>query len=300
MWRHTLALEQVRQETADPVRLEKIREHFRQIIEGRQLPALPVVVTKVLGMLSNPDLNMRVLCPVLSGDVALAARIIAISRSPYYGQRTLPTTLQAAVQVMGLRDLRNVIISVVTYGLFKSGGQVAETLWAHSLGVALASRILTFRSGRLDPEQAFLAGLLHDVGQMVFLQGDGEGYSRMARAACLNGTPIADAEQELYGFDHDSIGAKMLESWNIEEEIGKAVGAHHNHEQMTDAKSLPAVLIMADYLAFKAGLGFFTPAPFPAREILRSFAFENDEVLAQAVEEVRCAFGVESVLIKAT
>jgi len=288
------------QNIADEARQAGIREHFRQIIEGRQLPALPVVVTKVLGMLANPDLNMRVLCPVLSGDAALAARIIAISRSAYYGQRMLPTTLQAAVQVMGLRDLRNVIISVVTYGLFKSSGQVAETLWAHSLGVALASRILSFRLGRLNPEQAFLAGLLHDVGQMVFLQGDGEGYSRMARDARLNGTPITDAEQELYGFDHALIGAKMLESWNIEEEIGKAVGAHHNHEQMTDAQSLPAVLIMADYLAFRAGLGFFTPAPLPAREILRSFAFENDEVLAQAVEEVRRAFGVESALIKAT
>lgn len=293
-------MESAPQNITDEARQAGIREHFRQIIEGRQLPALPVVVTKVLGMLANPDLNMRVLCPVLSGDAALAARIIAISRSPYYGQRTLPTTLQAAVQVMGLRDLRNVIISVVTYGLFKSGGQVAETLWVHSLGVALASRILTFCLGRLNPEQAFLAGLLHDVGQMVFLQGDGEGYSRMARDARLNGTPIADAEQELYGFDHDLIGAKMLESWNIEEEIGKAVGAHHNHEQMTDAKSLPAVLIMADYLAFKAGLGFFTPAPLPAREILRSFGFENDEVLAQAVEEVRRAFGVESALVKAT
>jgi len=288
------------QNITDEARQVEIREHFRRIIEGRQLPALPVVVTKVLGMLANPDLNMRVLCPVLSGDAALAARIIAISRSAYYGQRMLPTTLQAAVQVMGLRDLRNVIISVVTYGLFKSSGQVAETLWAHSLGVALASRILSFRLGRLNPEQAFLAGLLHDVGQMVFLQGDGEGYSRMARDARLNGTPITDAEQELYGFDHALIGAKMLESWNIEEEIGKAVGAHHNHEHMTDAKSLPAVLIMADYLAFKAGLGFFTPAPLPAPEILRSFAFENDEVLAQAVEEVRHAFGVESALVKAT
>lgn len=293
-------MQSVPQNIADEARQAGIREHFRQIIEGRQLPALPVVVTKVLGMLANPDLNMRVLCPVLSGDAALAARIIAISRSAYYGQRTLPTTLQAAVQVMGLRDLRNVIISVVTYGLFKSSGQVAETLWAHSLGVALASRILSFRLGRLNPEQAFLAGLLHDVGQMVFLQGDGEGYSRMARDARLNGTPITDAEQELYGFDHALIGAKMLESWNIEEEIGKAVGAHHNHEQMTDAKSLPAVLIMADYLAFRADLGFFTPAPLPAREILRSFAFENDEVLAQAVEEVRRAFGVESALVKAT
>jgi putative nucleotidyltransferase with HDIG domain len=293
-------VQSVPQNITDEARQTEIREHFRQIIEGRQLPALPVVVTKALGMLSNPDLNMRVLCPVLSGDASLAARIIAISRSPYYGQRMLPTTLQAAVQVMGLRDLRNVIISVVTYGLFKSGGQVPETLWTHSLGVALAARILSFRLGHLNPEQAFLAGLLHDVGQMVFLQGDGDGYSRMARDARLNGTPIADAEQELYGFDHALIGARMLESWNIEEEIGKAVGAHHNHEQMTDGKSLPAVLIMADYLAFKAGLGFFTPAPLPAREILRSFAFENDEVLAQAVEEVRRAFGVESALVKAT
>ena len=140
-------MQSVPQNITDEARQAEIREHFRQIIEGRHLPALPVVVTKVLGMLAKPDLNMRVLCPVLSDDPALAARIIAISRSAYYGQRTLPRTLQAAVQVMGLRDLRNVIISVVTYGLFKSSGPVAEALWAHSLGVALASRILVVLLG---------------------------------------------------------------------------------------------------------------------------------------------------------
>ena len=181
-------MQSVPQNITDEARQAEIREHFRQIIEGRHLPALPVVVTKVLGMLAKPDLNMRVLCPVLSDDAALAARIIAISRSAYYGQRTLPTTLQAAVQVMGLRDLRNVIISVVAYGLFKSSGPVAEALWAHSLGVALASRILSSCLGHLDPEQAFLAGLLHDVGQMVLLQGDREGYSLIAMDAGQNGT----------------------------------------------------------------------------------------------------------------
>jgi putative nucleotidyltransferase with HDIG domain len=281
-------------------RQAEIREHFRQLIERRQLPTLPFVVTKVLGMLENPDLNMRVLCLVLADDRVLAARIVAIARSAYYGQRTLPTTLQAAVQVMGLRDLRNVIISVVIYGLFKSSGQVAEALWAHSLAVALASRKLSSCLGYLNPERAFLAGLLHDVGLIVLLQGDPEGYLRMATDAQQDKIPIADAERELYGFDHALIGAKMLESWDIDDEIGKAVGAHHDHEQMTNPKSLPAVLTMADYLAFKAGLGFFTSAPLPAPEILHGFAFENDNVLAHAVEEVRHAFDLESALLKAT
>jgi len=290
----------VQQNTSDETRQERVREHFREIIERRQLPALPIVVMKVLGMLDNPDLNMRVLCRVLSDDAALASRILAVARSAYYGQRALPTTLLAAVQVMGLRDLRNVIVSIVTQGLFKASGPVAEALWSHSLGVALASRILSSYLQHQESEQAFLAGLLHDVGQMILLQGDREGYSQIASDAHRNGTPITDAEQQLYGCDHALLGLRLLESWNFDDEIVMAVGAHHNPDRLTDPKSLTSVLVMADYLAFKAGIGFFAPPPPPGPEILRSFTFENDAVVGQAVERVRHAFDVESALLKAT
>jgi putative nucleotidyltransferase with HDIG domain len=278
----------------------KIREQFRQIIERRELPALPVAVTKALEMLKDPDLNIRALCRVLSDESELADKILAIGRSAYYGQRSLPTDLQGAVLVMGLRDLRNVILTVVTHGVFKSSGVVAETLWSHSLAVALAARLLSSRLGHRDPEQAFLAGFLHDVGHMILLHGDPEGFSQIARDAQQNKNQMADKERELYGFDHNLVGDELIESWNLDVEIGNAIQAHHNYDKVTDPRCLASVLMMADYLAFNAGLGFYAPALLPPAEVLHTFGFDNDELLTLAVKEVRQAYNVESTLLKST
>jgi putative nucleotidyltransferase with HDIG domain len=249
-------------------------------------------------MLEDPDLNMRHLCRVLSDDAALAARIVAMARSAYYGQRTLPTTLQAAAQVMGLRELRNAIVSIVTHRLFHSSGLVAEALWSHSLAVALGSRILSSCSGQSDPEQSFLTGLLHDVGQMVLLHGDREGFSKLAREVRQNKWHMAEKEQELYGVDHAQLGAMLLESWNFDPEIRVAVQAHHGAQKDIEPKSLAAILITADFLAFKAGLGFCADPPVPAGEIMHFFALDREEVLEQAVEEVLQTFNTERTLLK--
>jgi len=291
-------VQSVEQNASEEAKREKLRKKFRQSLERRELPALPLVVSKALGMLEDPDLNIRVLCRVLSDDPALTAKILAIARSVFYGQRMLPTTLQSAVQIIGLRDLRNIIVSGIAQELFKSSGRVADKLWSHSLAVALAGRMLSSCLGRRDPEQAFLAGLLHDAGQMIFLHGDREGFVQIIRDACRNKTQIVAEEQLLYGFDHVDMGVLLLETWNLDPEIGKALRTHHNPEEVTDPKSLAAVIIMAEYLAFRSGLGFYVPVEFPAQEISRTFAFENEEVLAQAIEEVRQAFVVESALLK--
>ena len=82
---------------------ENVRKYFREVMQKHQLPVLPVVVMKVLEMVQDPDCDVRTLCRVLSDDAALAGRVLAISRSAHYAQRTLPTNLQAAVQVLGFR-----------------------------------------------------------------------------------------------------------------------------------------------------------------------------------------------------
>jgi putative nucleotidyltransferase with HDIG domain len=276
----------------------KAHEYFRELVEQRTFPAPPAVASKALGMIEDPDMNIRVLCKVLSDDPALAARILAIARSVHYGQRVLPTNLQSAVQVMGLRDLRNVIISITLQALFKSSGYTSETLWAHSLAVALAARLLSSAVGHRDSEQAYLAGLLHDAGQMIFLNGDPAGFSKHASEARQKETPLVELEPGIYGFDHAFIGAALLEFWNFDPEICRAVHFHHNHKDVTKPDSLSAVLIMADFLACRAGFGFYVPAPLPAPENLRSFGFDNEEMLAQAVQELRQAFSVESALHK--
>ena len=277
---------------------DNVRKYFRTVMERHELPALPFVASKVLDMIQDPDLNVRQLCRVLSDDTALAARILAVSRSAHYAQRNLPTSLLGAVQVLGFRTLRNVVITIATQGLFLTNNKISEKLWSHSLAVALASRILSARVGFRDTEQAFLAGLLHDVGEMILLHGDPKGFERLGQEVQGTQCLMIDKEQEVYGFDHALIGLTLLDSWNIDSEIGQAVLHHHSEMNEDSGNGLGAILATADYFCFKANLGFFAAPRAPSAEMLAKCDCDTDALLDETVQEIRTAFEQESALFR--
>jgi len=113
---------------------------------------------------------------VISDDAALASRTLAISRSARFAQRHQPATVHEAIIVLGYQNLRNIALATAAQSFLTKNNKVAEKLWAHSLAAALAARILAQRSGSGDADLAFLAGLLHDVGEMILLHGDPRGF----------------------------------------------------------------------------------------------------------------------------
>ena len=278
---------------------ENVRKYFREVMQKHQLPSLPVVVMKVLEMLQDPDFDVRALCRVLSDDAALAGRVLAISRSAHYAQRTLPTSLHGAVQVLGFRTLRNVLFAASTQNLLLGNGKFAEKLWSHSLAAALAARLLCRRLGIRDLDQAFLAGLLHDVGKMILLHGDSRGFEQMCLALSDEKCSMVDKEKETFGFDHAFIGRTLLDSWNMDGQICEAVLRHHEPEMSTDFKSLTAIIHMADYVCFQAKLGFFSEPPAPALGMMAEFGCHSPESFEQLVAEVRQAYDEESSLFRA-
>jgi len=278
---------------------ENVRKYFHQVMERHELPALPFVASKILDMIQDPDLNVRQLCRVLSDDTALAARVLAVSRSAYYAQRTVPTTLLGAVQVLGFRTLRNVVITIATQGLFHSNNKISEKLWSHSLAVALASRILSARMGYRDGEQAFLAGLLHDVGEMILLHGDPRGFERMGQEVQRANVSMVEKEQEVYGFDHALIGLTLLDSWNMDSNIGQA--ALHHHDEISDDGeiTLGAILAVAEHFCFKADLGFFAAPRAPSANLLTRCGWDDAASIDETVVEIRQAYEQESALFRA-
>ena len=278
---------------------ENVRKYFREVVQKHQLPSLPVVVMKVLEMLQDPDLNVRALCRVLSDDAALAGRVLAISRSAHYAQRTLPTSLPAAVQVLGFRTLRNVLFAASTQNLLLGSGTFAEKLWCHSLATALAARLLCRRVGRSEADQAFLAGLLHDVGEMILMHGDPRGFEEMCLALNRDQGSLADKEQEIFGFDHAFIGRTLLDSWNIDGPVCEAVSRHHEPEITLEARSLTAIIRMADYVCSQAKLGFFAEPPAPAVSTMAEFGCGSPESLHQLAQDVVQSYEEESSLFRA-
>lgn len=277
---------------------ENIRKYFREVTEKYKLPPLPVVANKVLSMIEDPDLSIREICRVLSDDPALAARVLAISRSVYYAQRTPPKSLQGAIQVVGLHALRYILIAAATQGLFTANNKISAKLWSHSLAVALGCRLLAERGGYRDSEQAFLAGLLHDIGEMILLHGDQQGFERLLAEVEQSKKPLVEMEKETYAFDHAFIGLTLLDSWGIDAEIGKAVLKHHGSDADETAGDLGEILGLADYLSFRADLGFFSEPPAPSASVIKALGCEGDEAFAATVQKVREAFDIENALFQ--
>ena len=276
---------------------ENLHQHLREVMERHKLPSLPVVVTKVLGMLNDPDFSVRQLSRVISDDTALASRTLAISRSARYAQRHPPTTVHEAILVLGYQTLRNIVMATAAQSFLTRKSKIAEKLWSHSLAAALTARILSQRAGFRDSELAFLAGLLHDVGEMILLHGDPKGFEQVLEEVQQTKESIVEKEKELYSFDHSSIGVALLDHWNIDSRIGEALLCHHDREDNPDPKSLITILGMVDYLCFKADLAFSEP-PAPPEQVIGAFGCEDEESLAGLVQEVRQAFDAESILFQ--
>jgi putative nucleotidyltransferase with HDIG domain len=274
---------------------ENLSQHLRQVMARHKIPSPPLVVTKVLKMLKDPDFSLRQLSRIISDDLSLASRTLAVSRSARYGQRRNPKTVHEAILVLGLQTLRNLVLAAAAQSFLTRNSKISAKLWSHSLGAALAARMLAQRSGFADPELAFLAGLLHDVGEMVLLHGDPKGFEAVIEQVELRQVPLIEKEKEVYAFDHSSIGVALLDFWNIDEQVGAAVLRHHEHDGNADPASLASILRMADYLCFKADLGFFSDghAPFP---LLCAFGCDNEAVLADLIEQLKKAFEEERLL----
>lgn len=289
-----MQLAQVRQ--PDTKSKEKVRQYFRKIIEEKQLPSMPVVGAKVIRMIDDPGVSVRQLVRILSDDAGLTARILAASRSPFFGQRNHPKGLLEAVQVVGFRNLRNIVIASATQGLFKVKSNMANRLWSHSLAVALGARIFSEKVKYPDAEQAFLAGLLHDVGQMILMHADLACYEEVVRQAHHDKAQLAAKETEMYEFDHAFIGRALFDAWDIDAAVAKAIGDHHEPDQCTDPKSLAAILLVANHVAAKCKLGFFVDPPAPEDGLLHAFGMDTNEGLDKAIVALTEAHSAESSL----
>jgi len=276
----------------------KVRKYFHDVMTSRKLPSLPIVAAKALEMIEDPDVNARKLCRVLSDDVALATRILTVSRSPSYAQRNMPTTLLGAVQVLGFRTVRSFVVANAVHSLCNEGNQVSEKLWNHSLGVALAARILCEYTGIRDRDQAFLAGLLHDVGEMILLHGDPTGFVKLGHDVEQAHCQMIDKELEVYGFDHTVIGVTLLDAWNIDSQISRAVLNHHSDLSGDRNNALAELVSIADFLCFKADLGFFGELPTPPADILAKCGCADEESVRNTCQSIREAYDEESALFR--
>jgi HD-like signal output (HDOD) protein len=227
-----------------------------------QLATLPSVTLKIMRLADDPHATGDALDKLLASDPALGARVLRVVNSAFYGLPGTVSTTGAAIVRLGFAAIRSIAIAASLTRMFR-GGRVGDTfdareLWRHSVAVAEAARLLAIRTRRGSPDEALLAGLLHDIGIVVAMQASRPAFENALRA--IEGpAPLtfALAEREHLGTSHELLGAALSVSWGFPSSLALVTGHHHAPMSLPPAdRALPAIVHVADHLAAECKLGY--------------------------------------------
>lgn len=221
-----------------------LRTLFDRVAKNCELPPLPAVALRAMQLVRDPDATAESLAHVVSTDVALAARVLRIAGSAIYARRSPPTTLADGITMVGFETLKKLLVAASARSVYAGRDETAEALWAHALVVALAADELAVRDGERRGGASFLAGLLHDVGRLVFHVANRQVYPTL-------GFCDAAQEESIFAASHAAVGACLAEQWGLGDDIVNAIMFHHD----SPPDSFAARLGRADRLAHQLGFG---------------------------------------------
>lgn len=217
------------------------------------LPPMPQKTAKILQLLSNPDVSTNELADAIASDIALTARILKISNSALYGSVQEVKTIKIAITRLGRNIIRSIVLISMVKSYFPTDNinlrGLAQKLWQHSKECGLASRRIASVFNYSDLEEAFIGGVLHDIGKLVILLKLPEEYKAIWRKQTIEKISILEAENEVLSFNHTQLGELLLKKWNMPEGLQVCCKYHHSPQNYTQLSSLPFIVSYGDYLS---------------------------------------------------
>ena len=230
------------------------------IMTTRDLPAMPQVASKVLELSSDPNTSAIQLQQIISDDQAMTARILKIANSAMYSCSRKVKTLTEAIVMLGFNSIRSLVVTSAARNLYNTRnattGLKERLLWEHSIGVAFACRLLVQDRIPSLAEEAFLAGLMHDIGKLVLNLRVPEQFDEIVQIVYNDNRPFDITEKEILGFNHAEVGALLVNKWNLSPLLEDTILKHHTPEAMTTDNQLLLYLDLANKICHKLGIGF--------------------------------------------
>lgn len=209
-----------------------------------ELPMLPAVVANLLALNPDGDHYFEEVMTFSQQDPAFALQIIKLSNSAS-GLPVAPiVSLREAVVRIGTRNIASLITSLAVIRVFTPNTQAEKNLWAHAIRVAVTARVIACTTSlfSLNPDQAYLCGLLHDIGRFMLFK---EAKELMNEAYSVNWQApkqLMTMEEDLYGVNHFELGGRICHKWGIPKMLTQVVEYHHNHELPKEITIQPKTL----------------------------------------------------------
>jgi len=252
------------------------------------IATLPEVTVKILKTVEDPKSSAAQLHKIVSHDPALVTRILKVVNSSFYGLPGQIASIERAIVLLGLNAVKNIAVAASLGQLFRGvklcEGFTAKDLWTHCLGVAVTARDLAKRTKLPLGDEAFLAGMIHDVGLLVQLQIAPEQLKSVCEKSKHDLHGFCEIERELIGVDHQQLGAGLAEIWKFPLSCQLVAGFHHNPEQLSGERALVSVVHVADCLVSQAKVGFNLTAE---RQVIDPAALDDLKMTAEQIDQVR-------------
>ena len=204
---------------------------YNKIIDDhKELTSLPQTLTEVLRILKDENSNATDLANVISKDPALTAKMLRIVNSPYYGAGREITTLSQAVMTLGTRAVSALTLSTSIYDMTENWDTSIDRtrFWRHSLEVAVAARSIAEAIKYPKVEEAFITGILHDIGLLVLEKSFPDKFKSLWNLS-ESDEHLIELEENSWSTNHARVGQFLLEQWKIPTVITSAIGQHHNN-----------------------------------------------------------------------
>ncbi len=222
-----------------------------------QLQSLPAVVIEALDLLSQPDVNLRQVSNIVGQDSVITARTMSIANSAYYRRGAAVHRLSDALVRLGISMVKEVLLTASVSGLMDRKLQGYQfdrgQLFRHSVATAIGARILAQSTNYPYREEAYIAGLLHDIGKLVFDRYLNERYLDVLELSHQDEIPFVEAEARILGYDHAQIGGLVISAWELPARYVESVSMHHTPSNAMDFPELAYIVHMAN--AFTLSLG---------------------------------------------
>lgn len=256
------------------------------ILQNYDIPAVPMVAVRILRLIDDPKTTVDDLQKAIMADQALAARVLRIANSAFYGVRHNVDTVSEAITIMGFNTIRNLTLAVATREVYKRFGLIEQKLWEHSLGVSIASGIIASTIPQVKNEEAVVAGLLHDVGKVIMNNAEPERFALLTQRVYEDRVTYSDIEEEVFGFTHAEVGQIFAEKWGFPDVLCDVIHYHHKcHEGLLDldpyCRLLCLTVALADAICVRLGVGYRGPMAdlnLPIADLCERLGINNERL----------------------
>lgn len=229
------------------------------IARADEFPTLPTIYTTLSDVIANPRSTASDVAGVISEDQSAAAKVLKAANSPIYGFRGKINTISQAIVFIGFEEVRNLIIAMGIIDIFKNANSSFPInpvdLWKHSIAVGTITRIIGKNLGVTNLENYFLAGILHDIGKLLFFKFVPDEYSKVINYAIDNNISSREAENEILGVNHIVAGEILAEKWKLPQSLKDSIRYHTIGKIENNNNTLVAAVHVANIAASLFELG---------------------------------------------